>query len=291
MNWYERMNNVIDYIEENLRHEIDFDVVAKIACQSSVNFQRTFSIVTDMSVFEYIRRRKLTLAAFDLQNSNEKVIDVSLRYGYESPEAFTRAFKDVHGTSPSHARKHGLPLKAFPRITFLLSVKGDAAMEYRIENKEAFTVYGIEGIFTTDDDKHHKDLPMFWYECRENGLYNKLLDSTSEPSLSRIHAICDYKKTGGNTFPYMIFAYKTKNCNVEGFTQVDVPAATWAIFKSEKHTAEQTSVVIQNLIKRIYTEWLPTAAYKKIDGYELELYFVSDIDKYYVETWIRVEPK
>ena len=291
MNWYERMNKAIDYIEENLCGDIDFDKISKIVCQSPVNFQRTFSIVTDISVFEYIRRRKMTLAAFDLQNSNEKVIDVSYRYGYESPEAFARIFKETHGASPSNARKHGLPLKAFPRITFLLSVKGDTVMEYRIENKEAFSVYGIEGVFTTDDGKHLKDLPMFWWKCRQDGSFYKLLESTSEGSLSRIHGICDYRKTGGNTFPYMLFAYKTKNCNTEGFTQVEVPAATWAIFKSEEHTVEQTSGVVQSLTKRVYTDWLPTAAYKKIDGYELELYFISGIDKYYVETWIRVEPK
>ena len=132
---------------------------------------------------------------------------------------------------------------------------------------------------------------MFWWECRKDRRFYDLLESTGEGSLSRIHGICDYRKTGGNTFPYMLFAYQTKNCNTEGFTKVDVPAATWAIFKSETHTIEQTSSMVQNLIKQVYTEWLPTASYKKVDGYELELYFVADIDKYYVETWIRVEPK
>ena len=290
MTWYERMNRAVDYIEENLCGDIDFSVISKIVGQSQVNFQRTFSIVTDISVFEYIRRRKMTLAAFDLQNSNDKVIDVALKYGYESPEAFARAFKETHGASPSNIRKYGLPLKAFPRITFLLSIKGDIFMEYRIEKKEAFSVYGIEGIFSTDDGKHNKDVPMFWQECFEDGRVDKLVKSTNE-TLSRIHAICCYKETEGNTFPYMLFAYRTKNCNTDGFTQVNVPAATWAIFKSEKHTQEQTADVTQNLIKRVYTDWLPTAAYKKVDGYELELYFVADIDKYYVETWIRVEPK
>ena len=123
MTWYERMNKAMDYIEANLCGDIDFNLISKIVCQSTVNFQRTFSIVTDISVFEYIRRRKMTLAAFDLQNGNDKVIDVALKYGYESPEAFTRAFKEIHGASPSNVRKHGLPLKAFPRITFLLSIK------------------------------------------------------------------------------------------------------------------------------------------------------------------------
>ena len=289
MEWYKRMNVAIDYIEENLRGEIDFERIAKIVFQSAVGFQRTFSIVTGISVFEYIRRRKMTLAAFDLSNSNDKVIDVALRYGYESPESFTRAFKETHGASPSDARKYGLPVKAYPRITFLLSVKGDTAMEYRIERKGAFSVYGIEGIFSTDDSKNFTDVPKFWTDCMEDGSYERLVKSTNEP-LSRVHAICDYRKTGGNTFPYMIFTYRNESAKTEGFTEVEVPASTWAIFTTEKHTQEQTSGMVQGLIRRIYTDWLPTAAYKKVDGYELELYFVSDINKYYVEVWIRVEP-
>lgn len=290
MNWYERMNEAIDYIEDNLRSQIDFGKISKIVGQSSVNFQRTFGTVADISIFEYIRRRKLTLAAFDLQNSSEKVIDIALKYGYESPEAFARAFKDLHGASPSNARKYGLSLKAFPRITFLLSVKGDAVMEYRIENKEAFSVYGIEEIFDTDSEKTLKDIPAFWQKSWKTGKCDELLRSTNDPS-SSIHAICCYKETGENTFPYMIFAHKTKNCSTGGFSSVDVPAATWAIFKSENHTLEQTSGVIQSLNRRVYTDWLPTASYRKIDGYELEMYYCAGNNEFYAETWIRVEPK
>ena len=195
MTWYERMNKAIDYIEENLCSDIDFNEISKVMCQSSVNFQRTFSIVADISVFEYIRRRRLTLAAFDMQNSNDRVIDIALKYGYESPEAFTRAFKETHGVSPSNARKQGLPLKAYPRITFLLSIKGDAAMEYRIENKEAFAVYGIEGVFTLGDEKHD-DIPAFWQECMEDGRFGKLIESAHEPKRS-IHSICNYRTAEG----------------------------------------------------------------------------------------------
>jgi AraC family transcriptional regulator len=284
------MNKAIDYIEENLCGYIDFETISRIVCQSPVNFQRTFSIVTDISVFEYIRRRKMTLAAFDVQNSNVKVIDTAIKYGYESPEAFTRAFRETHGASPSNARKYGLPLKAFPRITFLLSVKGDKVMDYRIENKNAFQIYGIEGIFTTDDGRNLKEIPMFWDECMRDGRFEKLVKSTNE-ALSSVHAICDYRKTGGNTFPYMLFTYLTGNCNAEGYTKVDVPAATWAIFTSEKHSLEQTSGVVQGLTRRVYTDWLPTSAYKKVDGYEIELYLDADVDKHYVEIWIMVEPK
>lgn len=250
MNWYEQMNKAIEYIEDNLCGSIDFGDIAKIICQSPANFQRTFSIVTGISIFEYIRRRRMTLAAFDMQNSNNKVIDIAMKFGYESPEAFTRSFKEIHGVSPTAARKEGIELKTFPRITFLLTIKGDIAMDYRIESKEAFNVYGIEGIFTPEDGKNLRDIPKFWQDCMEDGRYANLVDSTHE-SLSRLHTVCDYRDTGGNTFPYMIFTYRTKDSDTTGFTEVTIPAATWAIFKSEKHTQEQTAGVLQSLIKRI----------------------------------------
>lgn len=161
MKWYERMNSAIDYIETNICNSVDFTEISKIMCQSAVSFQRTFSIVTDVSINEYIRRRRLTLAAFELQNSKEKVIDIAMKFGYESPEAFTRAFKEIHGVSPTAARQKGVHLKSFPRLTFLLTVKGVSAMDYRIEFKESFKVYGIEGVFTTDGDKNLTDIPNF----------------------------------------------------------------------------------------------------------------------------------
>lgn len=289
MNWYERMNKAIDYIEENLCGQIDYDKIAKIMCQSTVNFQRMFSIVTDITVNEYIRRRRMTLAAFEMQNSKVKVIDAALKYGYESPEAFARAFKEIHGISPMVARKEGMQLKSYPRLTFLLSVKGDVAMDYRIESKEAFKVYGIEGIFTTDDGKNLSEIPNFWLDTMKKGEFDRLLKSTN--GTSDIHSICDYRKIDENTFPYMLFAYKTKDSKTEGFVEVEVPSATWAIFRTRNHTEEETSAEIQSLIKRVYTDWLPTANYEKVDGYELELYFRTDDGKCYCEIWMRVVPK
>ena len=136
MRWDEQINQAIDYIENNLDSEIDFDQVAKIMGQSTISLQRTFSVIMNMSINEYIRRRRMTLAAIALQNSSVKVIDISLKYGYESPEAFTRAFKEIHGIAPSIARKQFVPLNLFPRITCLLSVKGDIEMDYIIEEKD-----------------------------------------------------------------------------------------------------------------------------------------------------------
>lgn len=290
MNWHERMNQAINYIEDNLLENVDFEKISLIVGQSAINFQRTFSIVTNISVHEYIRRRRITLAAFELQNSNSKVIDIALKYGYESPEAFARAFKEINGVSPSVARKEGTELKSFPRITFLLTIKGDIAMDYRIESKEAFSVYGIEEIFTTENGSNLKDIPKFWQDCMNDGQLDKLEASANDGV--RVHSVCDYKQTGNNTFPYMICAFKTKDSKTNGYTQVDVPAATWAIFKSEKYKHEQTTPsIIQNLVKRVYTDWLPTANYIKIDGYEFELYLEAEDGMCYCETWIRVIPE
>lgn len=140
LNWYERINEAFDYIENHLDSTIDLDKVASIMCQSTVSFQRTFSIFMNISIYEYIRKRRMTLAAIELQTNSIKVIDVALKYGYESPESFTRAFKEIHGISPSAARKKGVQLNLFPRITFLLTVKGDIEMDYEKYNKSEQSV-------------------------------------------------------------------------------------------------------------------------------------------------------
>lgn len=123
MDWLSKMNSAMEYIETHLSENISYDEIAKIACCSTYHFQRMFSFITDVALSEYIRRRRLTLAAFELQTSDIKVIDVALKYGYESPEAFSRAFKTLHGVMPSSARSEGMALKAYPRMSFLISIK------------------------------------------------------------------------------------------------------------------------------------------------------------------------
>lgn len=153
MEWLERMNRALDYVESNLANEIDMNVVAQMACSSSYNFQRMFSFITDVSLIEYIRRRRLTLAAFEIQNSDAKIIDIALKYGYESPVSFARAFQALHGIAPSLAREDGVILKAYPRMSFQISIKGESEMEYRIETKEAFDIFGIETIGSSIGDE------------------------------------------------------------------------------------------------------------------------------------------
>lgn len=139
MDSLKKMNTAMKYIEDNLTNEIDFKMVASLALCSEYHFKRMFSFLAGITLSEYIRRRRLSLAAFELQNNNVKVIDVALKYGYNSPDSFSRAFLHLHGVTPSEARNIGQQLKAYPAMTFQLSIRGGNEMNYRIEQKEAFT--------------------------------------------------------------------------------------------------------------------------------------------------------
>ena len=184
MSWHERMNRAVDYIENNLCNDIDLETIAKITYQSATSFQRTFSIVTEMSVSEYIRRRRMSLAALDLQNNGAKVIDTSLKYGYESPEAFARAFKEIYGISPSAARKKDNLLRIFPRLSFLLTIKGDVIMNYEQENtkvritnlycKHMPAIRFIGKRYTTADLDANGLLMDRWNEWFQNGWFDLL---------------------------------------------------------------------------------------------------------------------
>ncbi len=138
------MNEAMKYIEENLSAEIDYKTIARLAHCSEYHFKRMFSFLAGMTLSEYIRRRRLSMAALELNQSSIKVIDVAMKYGYNSPDSFTRAFLHLHGVTPSEARKHGQPLKVYPVMTFQLSIRGGNEMNYRIEQKEAFNIVGIK---------------------------------------------------------------------------------------------------------------------------------------------------
>ncbi|SDM67410.1 AraC family transcriptional regulator [Acetanaerobacterium elongatum] len=294
-------NGAMDYIEQNLEGRIDYDQLARLVCSSQFQFARMFSFLAGVPLSEYIRRRRMTLAAFELQNSEVKVIDLALKYGYESPEAFTRAFVSVHGMPPSAARTEGVHLKAYPQISFQITIQGVTKMDYRIVEREAFTVYGIERIFDMTGDRNLIEIPRFWKECYDNGEVDKLGETSGmvcgvgDSGRCPVGGLCSYEsdKLKAPYFPYMLFVEKTEKSNSDGYTEVVVPASTWAVFRSEEYTDGDGSVTAacQNLYKRIYGEWFPTASYTLISGYELEIYYWSKTGKTYMEVWLRVQPK
>lgn len=297
MDWLKRMNRALDYVENNLINEIDMNVVAQMACCSSYNFQKMFSFITEISLVEYIRRRRLTLAAFEIQNSDVKIIDVALKYGYESPVSFSRAFQALHGIAPSLARNDGVILKAYPRISFQISIKGENEMEYRIETKEAFDIFGIEAIGSSIGDDSYQNPAELWQKSHKNGLYEKLFkDSGNLPpfisqDLCKIHGAANYRKTEENTFPYMLCCFVGNNSNTEGYNITHIPAQTYAIFPSKKFRWDKDfSTVLNTLQKRFYSEWLPTSNYEKVDGAEFEIYGGNE-EYGYIELWYPVVKK
>lgn len=292
-----RMSLALAYVENNLTGEINQETLVQIACCSTYNFYRMFSFITDISLTEYIRRRKLTLAAIELQSSDIKVIDLALKYGYDSPVSFSRAFHTLHGVTPSEARADGVTLKAYPRISFQISIKGEKEMDYRIETKEAFQVFGIEGIFKTDWSEAYPNNPQgLWEQNHANGMYEKLASDSGDlpqfvcQNLSKVHGVCDYKQTEPGTFAYMQCAFKNKNSKTDGYTVVNIPAYTWVIFPSEKFKWDQVAEVFNNLNKRFYTEWLPTAEYEQANGMNFDVYG-GDANMGYLELWYAVKKK
>ncbi|MFC7679656.1 effector binding domain-containing protein [Paenibacillus sp. GCM10028914] len=295
MEWLERMNRAIDYIETNLTENVELSEAARLACCSSYQFQRMFSFITDVTLSEYIRRRRLTLAALELQHGGAaKVIDIALKYGYESPVSFARAFNSLHGITPAMARQEGIALKAYPRLSFLITIKGAEAMNYRIETKESFEVFGIEEVFPTNGGGESALTPAkLWEQSHANGDVKRLearaskLPSFVSQNLHPVHAVCSYRKTGKDTFPYMLCVFKDEASNIEGYTSVTIPAHTWVIFPSEPHPWDQFDETIETLYKRFYTEWLPTAGYEQVDGVEFEMYGAQD-GLNYIELWFAI---
>ncbi|HBE9436398.1 AraC family transcriptional regulator [Clostridioides difficile] len=284
MEWIERLNKAINYIEENITKEIEYEQVAKIACCSTYHFQRMFAYMADVPLSEYIRRRRMSLAAVELQNDDKKIIDVALKYGYSSPTAFNRAFKSIHGAAPSVIKKGEITtLKAFPPISFKISIKGAEEMNYRIEKKEAFRIVGVSQPLHNELEKNFEIVPQMWQKVSLDGTLQKLIplmDSLPQGVLGI--SICN----NSEEWKYFISVSSTKSID-DTLEEYTVPAFNWAIFSGEG----QCPQAIQELEKRIVTEWLPTSGYEYDNGPDIELYLNPDPQNAKFEVWIPVVKK
>ncbi len=294
MNLIKRLNKALDYIEANLLGDISTDDVAREANVSVYHFNGMFFILTDISLKEYIRRRRLSLAAYDLQ-MGDKVIDVAYKYGYGTPDAFSRAFVNLHGVNPSAAKKSNVRLKSYPKMSFQIQIKGDVEMNYKITKKDAFTMYGIERIISKVEGENYQTIPQFWQDVMNDGSFEKLRKSTNvvtsieDPGIANVNAVMCYGKENADSFPYLIAAFETKDSKSEGFAKVEIGSYTWAIFRTEDHKPNETVEKIQELWRRVFSEWLPSSNYTIIDGPNLELYGRTSRDAEYSEVWLPVE--
>lgn len=281
MDWLDAMNQAVDYLEEHINEKLDMEKIAKIALSSPFHFQRMYHMITGITVAEYLRRRRLTLAAQDIL-SGEKIIDVAYRYGYESPESFTKAFRKMYGFPPSAARDSGVRLKAYPKLSFHISIKGAQNMDYTIVEKKGFSVVGKQSRITMADGQNFKQVPDFWYRCMEDGTSDYLCSKIGKLG---ILGVCkDFTK---DEFNYMIAVENQGEKIPDGYIKADVPAATWAIFESVGALPK----AVQDLTQRIYTEWFPATGYQHDCAPELEVYPLGDTDsdEYRCEIWVPIK--
>ena len=284
------MNNAMAYLEEHLTEDIDYGKVSQMAQCSEYHFKRMFSFLAGVSLSEYIRRRRLTLAALDLKDKNVRIIDAAFKYGYNSADAFSRAFYLMHGVLPSAARNENAQLKAYPRMTFQLSIKGGCEMNYRIIEKEPFRLVGFM-----------KRVPIIFEGVNPEIL--KMTELLTPESVGKLKAISNIEPAGiisasanftdgrmegkGEVDHYIGVA--TSNDQVEGFEVLEIDSGTWAVFESIGPFPE----TLQNVWGRIYSEWFPTSGYEASEGPEILWNESPDTlnPNYRSEIWIPVRKK
>ncbi|MBQ3088514.1 MAG: AraC family transcriptional regulator [Clostridia bacterium] len=289
MDWITGIQNAINYIEEHLTEEINYDRVAEEAACSSFYFQRIFGILCDISLGEYIRNRRLTLAGNELNATDIKVIDIALKYGYESPESFTRAFSKFHGITPSEAKKNGSKLKSFSRISVKIILSGGSMMDYKIVKKEAFDIIEKVEAHSIENDVNAKSIPDFWTKSHNDGTVKTLLENTTDRTF--IFGVC-YGNNSDNakTFDYSIgAAYNKETAVPKGFRKNKIPARTWAIFECKGAMPK----AMQDMWHKITSEFFPTSGYRPTYEMDIEAYTEGDMGgaDYRSEIWIPVVKK
>ena len=285
MEWLSGLNDAMNYIEAHLEDEIDMQKAAQLACCSAFHFQRMFSYLADVPYGEYIRRRKMTKAAFDLTNGNEKIIDIALKYGYDSPTAFNRAFQSIHGIAPSAAREEGVRLKAYPPISFRITVKGEAEMNYRIQQKDTIRIVGVKERYPLNNEQNFAEIPLFWRKTTQRGIIPQLCERMNQEPFG-VLGVC--ANMDDKEFDYYIAVASDKEPSDE-MSAYTIPATTWAIFEC----VGAMPSAIQELQKRIVSEWLPNSDYEYENAPDIEVYFEGDqyAEDYRCEVWLPVVQK
>ncbi|MFF2875419.1 GyrI-like domain-containing protein [Gottfriedia sp. NPDC057991] len=287
MAWIESLQKAIDYIEDNLLNDLTIEEISKQANSSVFHFQRTFSILTDINIAEYIRRRRLTLAANELTTTDLKIIDIALKYRYDSPEAFAKAFRRQHGVTPSEARKFIGNLKSYNRLVIQVSLKGAEPMQFNIVEKSAFQVVGVKKEFSYLNDQQQQLIPKMWDEVNENGTSDRLYE-INNGDIKGVLGVCmmSEEQKSKNLLEYWV-ATEYEGDAPKDFYHHEIPASKWAVFGV--HGAMPHAM--QSAWKKIFSEWFPSSGYSHAGIPEFELYPEGNpfSEDYYTEIWIPVK--
>lgn len=262
LTWIQSIQQAITYIEKNLLEKIAIEDIAREAHCSAFHFQRVFSILTNMTVADYIRKRRMTLAAQDLIRTDEKIITIALKYGYDSPESFTKAFRKQHQLSPSEVRKHEGTITSYLPLTIQVSLKGAKPMNYQIIDKDSFQILGSKRTYNCKTGENTKNIPLFWDEANANGT-TELLYQQNDGVIDGILGVCV-----AHTDKIDYWIATTSNAHSGDFETLTIPASKWVKF--EVHGAMPDAM--QNTWKQIYSEWFPAHPYTPTGTPELEVY-------------------
>jgi AraC family transcriptional regulator len=287
MNLAEGIQSAIDYIEDNITEELDIgDIAARAAC-SVFYFQRMFGALCGFTVAEYIRSRRLSLAGSDIIGSDDRIIDIALKYGYSSPDSFTRAFTVFHGITPTEARRNGSDLKSFSRLRVQIILKGGNTMEYKIVEKEAFTVLEKVERHTVAGAQNLNTIPEFWGRATKEGVIETLLSYASDKEY--VFGTCyGNGHTDSESFDYGIAVECDSDIVApEGYRVNTIPARKWVI-------AECTGAMpdaIQKLWHELCSEFFPTSGYTPTYEMDIEAYPDGDMTSpdYKSQIWIPIE--
>ncbi len=269
MNYYEELNKVIEKIEEKLTEKIDYKELAKIIGTSSYTLQRIFVFLTGITLTEYIRKRRLSNAAEELLSTDIKIIELALKYQYDSPISFSNAFKKMHGVSPQNLRKNNSSIKTFPKIKFKPTIDTIDELEYRIINLNKQKLYGITtGIIKESNSKAIRDL---FDKARKEKILDFIIDNSDRNELYYGVSIDIYDNDLTKNIQYYILG-KTPR---KDFVSIEIPKTTWACFKLKN----KKQIDILKLYNTIYTKWLPSSKYNEILNYpQLEIYYENDCE-------------
>lgn len=298
MEWITGIQRAIDYIEEHLAEELDYEVIARESFSSSFHFQRVFSILCGFTLGEYIRNRRLAMAGVELNANKQKVIDVALRYGYESPDSFAKAFHKFHGITPSQARGEGAKLNSFSRLSFKITLEGGTKMDYRIEKKGPMILTGFKHHFEgTPLDRKQQD-HKFAVSTR---LEQYILQGMAR-DCATLYEVTD--NIGDNGYDFC-FAVKLNQWALEHFEEelgkeiadrfehLRLEETTYLVCETER--CEYPTMKIGELYRKAVTEWLPSMGYELADLPEVDVihWYYDDKDEAvnrtrYVELWLPI---
>ena len=287
MSWIESIQKAINFMENHLLEEITIEQIAQEVNSSVFHFQRTFAILTDMSIADYLRRRRLTLAAQELMDTDHKIIDLAYKYGYETPEAFTKAFRKQHYVTPSEARKRQGPLQSYNRLVIQVSLKGAEPMKYKIVEKDKFQIVGVKRTYNCQNGENTQEIPLFWQEINQSGFDHQLYQ-LNNGNINGVLGVCVPNTNQGQQgfIDYWIATNHVGDVG-EDLLTMEVPASKWVVFEVHGPMPD----AMQNTWKQIYSEWFPSNPYEAAGTAELEVY--PEEDAYspdsYSEIWIPIK--